>query len=65
MTFDFDRYGHLFPSEEGDHAKFERGEVGLVGVAAKNTGLFFATKPRPVRGFFCGCDQAATQPETI
>lgn len=27
----FDRYGHLFPSEEDDHAKFERGEVGLVG----------------------------------
>jgi hypothetical protein len=26
----FDRYGHLFPSKEDDHAKFERGEVGLV-----------------------------------
>jgi integrase len=26
----FDRYGHLFPSLEDDHAKFARGAVGLV-----------------------------------
>jgi integrase len=26
----FDRYGHLFPSTEDDHAKFASGEIGLV-----------------------------------
>jgi integrase len=26
----FDRYGHLFASPEDDHAKFARGEIGLV-----------------------------------
>jgi integrase len=26
----FDRYGHLFPSLEDDHAKFAKGEIGLV-----------------------------------
>ena len=26
----FDRYGHLFPSVEDDHAKFASGEIGLV-----------------------------------
>jgi integrase len=26
----FDRYGHLFPSTEDDHAKFASGELGLV-----------------------------------
>jgi integrase len=27
----FDRYGHLFPSTEDDHAKFAAGELALVG----------------------------------
>jgi integrase len=27
----FDRYGHLFPSLEDDHAKFAKGELALVG----------------------------------
>ena len=31
ITMTFDRYGHLFPSLEDDHAKFERAEIGLVG----------------------------------
>jgi integrase len=26
----FDRYGHLFPSQEDDHAKFAKSEIGLV-----------------------------------
>jgi hypothetical protein len=26
----FDRYGHLFPSLEDDHAKFAKGEIGVV-----------------------------------
>jgi integrase len=26
----FDRYGHLFPSPEDDHAKFAKGEIGLL-----------------------------------
>jgi hypothetical protein len=29
----FDRYGHLFPSLEDDHAKFAAGELALVGRA--------------------------------
>jgi integrase len=27
----FDRYGHLFPSPEDDHAKFAAGELAVVG----------------------------------
>jgi integrase len=30
ITMTFDRYGHLFPSLEDDHAKFASGELGLV-----------------------------------
>jgi integrase len=30
----FDRYGHLFPSLEDDHAKFAAGEAALVGRSA-------------------------------
>jgi integrase len=29
----FDRYGHLFPSTEDDHAKFAAGELALVGAS--------------------------------
>jgi hypothetical protein len=29
----FDRYGHLFPSLEDDHAKFEAGEMELLNLA--------------------------------
>jgi integrase len=31
ITMTFDRYGHLFPSLEDDHAKFAAGEAALVG----------------------------------
>jgi integrase len=31
MQMTYDRYGHLFPSPEDDHAKFAKGEIGLVG----------------------------------
>jgi integrase len=30
ISMTFDRYGHLFPSTEDDHAKFASGEIGLV-----------------------------------
>jgi integrase len=31
ITMTFDRYGHLFPSLEDDHAKFAAGELAIVG----------------------------------
>jgi hypothetical protein len=30
----FDTYGHLFPSLEGDHAKFAQGELQIVATRA-------------------------------
>jgi len=37
ITMTYDRYGHLFPSLEDDHAKFAAGELALV---ATRTGVF-------------------------
>jgi integrase len=31
VVMTFDRYGHLFPAREDDHAKLAAGELGMVG----------------------------------